>query len=268
VLNMPLSGDFPGFVVAMPSWEALNAHLYDRCMKEDGRPASGRGGTIGALWREEQGHLRPVQRQAYPCCRTVAARATRQGLVTFERNRYSVPTRYSGDRLLVRAFPWEVEITDGQVVVARHPRLYGRGGEQLDPLHYLALLERKPGALDLARPIQQWEAHWSPIYRTYLDALEQARPQEARREFVRVLQLHARYTAATVAAALERAYGLHCWSADGVEQLVHQERDAPPPATMVDLTTAGVPTLTRLAQVQIALPDPHRFDRLFEEVHP
>ena len=248
----------------LPSWEALNAHLYDRCVTEDDRPASGRGGTIGALWHAEQVHLRPVQQHAYPCCRTVAACATRQGLVTFERNRYSVPTRYGGERLLVRAFPWEVEISDGQAVIARHPRLYGHGGEQLDPLHYLALLERKPGALDLARPIQQWSTHWPPIYRTYLDALEQARPQEARREFVRILQLHARYTSATVAAALERAYSLRCWSADGVEQLVHQERDAPPPATTVDLTAAGVPTLTRLAQVQIALPDPHRFDRLFE----
>jgi len=79
---------------------------------------------------------------------------------------------------------------------------------------------------------------------------------------VRILQLHARYTPAVLAAALERAYGLRCWSADGVEQLVHQELDAPPLATTVDLVT--LPTLTRLAQIQIALPAPHRFDQLFE----
>jgi len=252
----------------MPSWEALNAYLYERCVGEDARPASGRGDTIGALGQEERAHLFPLQRHGYPCCRTRATRATRQSLVTFERNRYSVPTRYEGQRLLLRAFPWEVAITDGQTVVARHPRLYGRDGEQLDPLHYLSLLERKAGAFDLARPIQQWSAQWPPIYRTYLDALRQARPQEARREFVRILQLHARYTPAVLAAALERAYGLRCWSADGVEQLVHQELDAPPPATTIDLTAAGVPTLTRLAQIQIALPDPHRFDQLLalEEV--
>ncbi len=127
----------------MPSWEALNAYLYERCVGEDARPASGRGDTIGALGQEERAHLFPLQRHGYPCCRTRAARATRQSLVTFERNRYSVPTRYEGQRLLLRAFPWEVEISDGQTVVARHPRLYGRDGEQLDPLHYLALLERK-----------------------------------------------------------------------------------------------------------------------------
>ncbi len=250
----------------LPSWDALNAYLYERCVAEDARPASGRGGLIGALWHAEQAHLLPLQRHGYPCCRTTAVRATRQGLVTCERNRYSVPTRYGGECLVLRAFPWEVEISDGQTVVARHPRLYGRDGEQLDPLHYLSLLERKPGAFDLARPIQQWAARWPLIYRTYLDALQQTRPREARREFVRILQLHARYTPETLAAALERAYGLRCWSADGVEQLVHQELDAPLLATTVDLTAAGTPTLMRLAQIQIALPDPHRFDRLFEEV--
>lgn len=247
----------------VPSWAALNAALYARCVREDARMASGRGHTIGALWQEEQAHLLPLQRQGYPCCRTVATRATRQGLVTFERNRYSVPTRYGGVRLLLRAFPWEVEISDGQSVIARHPRLYGRDGEHLDPLHYLSLLERKPGAFDLARPIQQWAVQWPPIYRTYLDALQRARPHEARREFVRILQLHARYTPAAIGAALERAYGLCCWSADGVEQLVHQEAGLALPATTVDLVAAGVPTLTRLAQVQIPLPDLHRFDQLY-----
>jgi len=246
-----------------PSWDALNAFLYARCMGEDARPASGRSGSIGALWHEEQASLLPLQRHRYPCCRTVAVCVTRQGLVTFERNRYSVPTRYGGAALLLRAFAWEVEITDGQTVVARHPRLYGRDGEQLDPLHYLALLERKPGAFDLARPLQQWSAQWPPIYRTYLDALREARPQEAQREFVRVLQLHVRYPTATLAAALERAHRLRCWSAAGVEQLVHQESDTPPPVTTVDLN--ALPTLSRLAQIQIALPDPHRFDALFEE---
>lgn len=252
----------------LPSWEALNAYLYECCVREDARPASGRGRTIGALWQEEQAHLLPLQRHGYPCCRTTAVRATRQGLVAFERNRYSVPTRYAGGRLLLRAFPWEVEVTDGATVVARHARLYGRDGEQLDPLHYLALLERKPGAFDLARPIQRWAEHWPPIYRTYLDALRQARPQEARREFVRILQLHARYTPAALTAALERAYGLCCWSADGVEQLVHQQLGVALPATRVDLAAVGGPALTRLAQVQIPLPDPHRFDRLCAEARP
>jgi transposase len=253
------------FLVPVPnaaSWEELNAQLYVRCMDEDGRPASGRGGTIGALWAEERAHLLPPQRHTYPCCRTVPVRATRQALVTFERNRYSVPTRYGGERLLLRAYAWEVEITDGQRVVARHPRLYGRDGEHLDPLHYLHLLERKPGAFDLARPIQQWARDWPPVYGQYLDALRQARPEGATREFVRILQLHVRYEVDVLAAALERALALGCWSADGVEQLVRQAL-APPERPLLGAEMGS--SLGPLPEVTIPLPDLHRFDGLLRE---
>jgi transposase len=251
-------------VPEVATWEELNALLYARCVAEDGRPASGRAGTIGALWAAERAHLWPLQRHAYPCSRTLPVRATRQALVTFERNRYSVPTRYGGERLLLRASAWEVEITDGQRVVARHPRLYGRDGEQLDPLHYLRVLERKPGAFDLARPIRRWAERWPPIYHRYLAALRQARPDGATREFVRILQLHVRYEADVVATALGRAFALSCWSADGVEQLARQVL-APPISPPSDSTPPAA--LTHLPQVSIPLPDLRRFDVLLQEVH-
>jgi hypothetical protein len=37
-------------------------------------------------------------------------------------------------------------------IVAEHPRCWGKGQVIFEPLHHLALLERKPGALDHARP--------------------------------------------------------------------------------------------------------------------
>src|SRR5579884_1800977 len=142
------------FLVPIPqvdSWEALNQLLAERCAAEDARTVPGRAHAIGVLWQQEQARLRPVPRHPFPCCRTVAMKATRQALVSFERNRYSVPSRYAGERLVLRAYPWHVELSDGQTVVARHPRLYGRDGEQLDPLHYLQVLERKPGGFEGAR---------------------------------------------------------------------------------------------------------------------
>lgn len=251
----------------VPSWAALNALLAERCAAEDERTVAGRAAPVGTLWRAEQPALLPRPRHAYPCCRTVPVRATRLGLVTFERNRYSVPARYGGERLLLRAFSWHVEVSDGRTVVARHPRLYGRDGEQLDPLHYLQVLERKPGAFDLARPIQRWAPTWPPVYRQYLDAARGARPEGATREFVRVLQLHARYPQEVLAAAVAQALATRCFSADGVEQFCRQatglaEVGAPP--APIDL--AATPMLTRLAQVRVPLPDLHRFDRLLVPV--
>jgi chromosomal replication initiation ATPase DnaA len=41
--------------------------------------------------------------------------------------------------------------------IARHPRCYGEGVFVADPLHYLALIETKPNALDQAAALQGWE---------------------------------------------------------------------------------------------------------------
>jgi hypothetical protein len=183
------------------------------------------------------------------------------GLVTFERNRYSAPSRSAGERLLLRAFAWQVEITTGQQVVARHPRLYGKNGEQLDPLHYLQVLERKPGAFDHARPMQQWAKTWPPVYAEYLAALRAGRPDGATREFVHILQLHTRFPTDVIAAALTRALSLRCWSADGVEQLVRQGLLPQRSPTAVDPAL-----LARLPAVDIPVPDLRRFDQLLEGV--
>jgi transposase len=245
----------------VPSWEALNGELLRRCVAEDERTVVGRAAPIGTQWEEERPLLLPLQQHPYPCCRTTPVRATRLGIVTFERNRYSVPSRFAGERLLLRAYPWHVEITDGRTVVARHPRLYGKGGEQLDPMHYLSVLERKPGAFEHARPIQQWAKRWPAIYQQYLDALRAARSDGATREFVRILQLHTRFPAETIATALERALALRCWSADGVEQLVRQEVAPSHASTAMDPAV-----LARLPEVDIPLPDLHCFDQLLSEV--
>ena len=41
--------------------------------------------------------------------------------------------------------------------IARHARCWDRERQVFDPIHYLALLERKPGSLDHARPLAGWD---------------------------------------------------------------------------------------------------------------
>lgn len=250
------------FLVPVPqaaSWEARNALLAERCLADQARTVTGRTASIGALLAEERTHALPMPRVPYPCCRTVPVRPTRLGLVTFEHNRYSVPPHVVGCMLVLRAFAWEVVIADGQREVARHPRLYGQGQEQLDPRHYLAVLERKPGAFAHARPILQWAAHWPPVFGTYLMALQTADPDQATRTFVRILQLGLRYGEEPLAAALEAALARSCWQADEVELLLRQAHEPVIPSSVVDLR--ATPTL---AGVTIAPPDLRVFAALTE----
>ena len=42
-------------------------------------------------------------------------------------------------------------------VVAEHLRDWDKENVHYDPVHYLALLERKPGALDFGKPFDDWD---------------------------------------------------------------------------------------------------------------
>ena len=250
------------FLVPVPkaaSWEALNTLLADRCLADQARTAAGRAAAIGTLLEAERAQSLPMPRVPYPCCRTVPVRPTRLGLVTFEHNRYSVPPQVVGRMLLLRAFPWEVVLVDGQAEVARHRRLYGQGQESLDPRHYLGVLERKPGAFAQARPILQWQASWPPVFGTYLAALQEADPEQATRTFLRILHRGLRHGEDALAAALEAALARSCWQADGVEVLLRQAQEPVIPVAPVDLQATPA-----LATVVIAPPDLGVFAALTE----
>ena len=57
----------------------------------------------------------------------------------------------------MKGFVEEVVILCGGIEIARHERSYGTGVFVSDPLHYLALIEIKPNALDQAAALQGWD---------------------------------------------------------------------------------------------------------------
>src|SRR5260370_1538598 len=68
----------------------------------------------------------------------------------------TVPTAYGHREVLVHGYVPEVVIACAAEEIARHPRSYEREDFVFNPLHYLALLERKIGALDQAAPLVGW----------------------------------------------------------------------------------------------------------------
>jgi hypothetical protein len=59
--------------------------------------------------------------------------------------------------VMIRGYVDRVEIVCGSEQIACHRRSYAREDFVFDPLHYLALLEQKPGALDQAAPLAGWQ---------------------------------------------------------------------------------------------------------------
>jgi hypothetical protein len=169
------------------------------------------------MWAREQPHLRPLPAHAYACCVTTSVTLTPYSQVIFETNRYSVPADRATKRLILRAYPFHIDILHEDVLLASHPRCYDREQDVLDPLHYLPLLLKRPGAFDHAKPIRQWQHAWPLAYKRLLLRLRQQWPEgRGVQEFVRILQLHAEHPPALIEAAIEQALSIGCIHADGV----------------------------------------------------
>ena len=63
-----------------------------------------------------------------------------------------------------------------QLAVAEHSRCLGREQDILDPLHYLGLLEQRPGAFEYAIPMRRWRKDWPANYARLLASLRQNKP--------------------------------------------------------------------------------------------
>lgn len=92
------------------------------------------------LWAEERPFLQPVNPRPLDVGRVLTVRASRQFRVTFAANRYSVPARYAGDQLLLKAYPERVCLYHGEELIARHGRCYERHRDRADPDHAKALI--------------------------------------------------------------------------------------------------------------------------------
>jgi hypothetical protein len=159
--------------------------------------------------------------------------------VVLETNRYSVPADKAYRNLVIKAYPFRVDILHLNGVVASHLRSYGREQDILDPLHYLPLLEQRPGAFEHAKPLRRWRKEWPPVYERFLERLQkQGLNGQGIREFVRVLKLHRDHPARMVAQAVEQALEYGCIHADGVELWLRQlsvPDTAPVPLSLVDM---------------------------------
>ena len=223
------------FLVPIPtvaSFEELNWHLVQACLKDDQRRVSRQTETIGQMWERERPCLRSLGPYAYDCCVTKSCRLNSYSLITYETNRYSAPVKRAKRDVSVKAYPFHLDILDGTTLLARHPRSYEREQDLFEPLHYLPLLEQRPGAFDYARPMRQWRKDWPESYHQMLRVLREQWPESGRgvQEFVRVLRLHEDYPAHLVQQAIEQALASGCPHLDGVLHSLHQLTAEPPAA--------------------------------------
>ncbi len=209
------------FLVPLPEFddfEALNTYLV-ACCDRDARERRRRGRTVAELWREEQESLRPLPARLPAACISRLAKVNRRQQVRFAGNWYSVPPRYVGQLVTLRAYVFRVEIAWQDQMVASHIRSYGREEEVLDPHHYLPVLLKKPGAFARATPILRWSL--PPVYEAYHRQLRDRREGQAgTREYIRILMLLQDHPLPAVTAAVEQAATMGVFGYEVVKSLL------------------------------------------------
>lgn len=209
------------FMTPLPiaaSFDALNVTLSERCQARQSERAGRHAETIGERLVADTATIRKLPPTPLEPCEKRAARVSSTALVRYRGNDYSTPTAYGFQDVMVKGFVEEVVILCGREEIARHPRSYGRGVFVFDPLHYLALIETKPNALDQAAPLQGWDLPETFQHLRHL--LEARMGNRGKREFIQVLRLMEAVPKGIVASAVTDAIRLGAIGFDAVKQIV------------------------------------------------
>ena len=232
------------FMVPIPeaeSFDELNARLEAQCRASQTERAGRHAETIGERLVADTAALRALPAVPLEPCEKRSGRVSSTALVRYRCNDYSVPTCYSFQEVMVKGFVDEVVILCAGKVVARHPRSYAEGAFIADPLHYLALIEVKPNALDQAAALQNWDLPEAFQHLRHL--LEARMGNKGKREFIQVLRLLEAIPKEVVTYAVTEAIHLGAIGFDAVKLIALARIERRP----VRLDLAAYPHLPKLA---------------------
>jgi len=229
----------------------LNSWLEEQCVaigKKRQHPEK-KENTVWEMFQAEQQSLVPV-RSLFDGYAERECRVSSTGLISYDRNHYSVSSKVVGQSATVLATADMIQIVKNGEIVGEHLRQFGRGKTIYDPWHYLGLLERKPGALRDGAPFKEWEL---PGGIQQMQRRLLSRPG-GDREFVEILIAARDHGLEITDDACRNALSADTTCSEVVLNLITRELDAPP----ID----PVSTPERLCLSEEPLADCARYDSL------
>lgn len=238
-----------------PDLAALNAWLEGRCIELWSEiPHGSRPGSVADVWAEETSVLMPSP-PAFDGFVEQSKRVSPTCLITFERNRYSVPASFANRPVSLRVYPERIVVAAEGQILCEHHRVIERshsapGKTVYDWRHYLAVVQRKPGALRNGAPFTEM-----PQAFRSLQTLMLKRPG-GDREMADVLSLVLHHDEQAVLQAVELALEAGVPTKTHVLNLLHRLVDGKP------LAAPEVETPQALTLHKEPKADVHRYDGL------
>ena len=234
------------------SLEELNEWLEGECRNHAAiaKHPTYKDKTVDQVFAEEKNNLLALPASLFDGYQESNVRVSSQLLISFDRNRYSVDAMAVGDTVSLRAYANKVIMVLNGTEVGVHQRHLGRDKVIYNPWHYLAVLERKPGALRNGAPFKQWDLPKAiSEVRTILEGRS-----GGDRQFVGILSVVSRYGLEPVAVACTQALSDKTVSSDVILSILSRTHDEPQPEAVL---SAHLPTITLIPVV-----DCSRYDRL------
>jgi transposase len=230
--------------------EALNNWLEDRCKVLWADTAHGRlPGSIADIWEAEKPALMPSP-TAFDGSVELSKRVSPTCLITFDRNRYSVPASFANCAVSLHIYPERLVIVAEGAVICTHVRIIERSHRQpgrviYDWRHYLAVLQRKPGALRNGAPFVDMPKAFRKLQSLML------RKPGGDREMVDILSLVLQHDEQAVLRAVEMALDAGVPTKTHVLNLLHRLVDGTP-TDQPDVTPPSALSLSKEPEANVS----------------
>ena len=234
------------------SFEALNQQLLAECLAYGEHRLQGREQTVNEFFQEEQAGLLPLPAMPFTVTQISSGKVDPYATVRVDKNRYSVPSRYVGFKVQVQMDVDRVELFHTGTRLATHPRVFGNNKWQLNPDHYLELIQQRPGAFQQARPLRQWRQSWPPALERLLGRFQESQGETAGiKDFINVLLLYREHPAEAIRVAVELALDHQISTSDGVKHILLHSHGVPTPAPLRHWPATLLPDLSSYAQLGV-----------------
>ena len=240
---------------SFPDLAALNAWLEQRCIEQWSEiQHGGLPGTVADVQAVEVASLMAPGRP-FDGFVEHAKRVSPTCLVHFERNRYSVPASFANRPVSLRVYPDRLVIAAEGQVLCSHDRIIelshrSVGKTVYDWRHYLAVIQRKPGALRNGAPFAGMPDGFRRLQEHLLKRVG------GDREMVEVLALVLQHDEQAVLCAVELALEAGVPTKTHVLNILHRLVDGKPD------TSARIDAPQALSLLREPKADVERYDAL------
>lgn len=211
----------------VPSLSALNEWFETRCRDWWSlTPHGSQPGTIAEVWAQEVRHLMPMPRP-FDGFVEYSKRVSPTSLVHLDRNRYSVPASFANRPVSLRVYPDRIVVVAEGRAVCEHRRVFARSHDRqsqtiYDWRHYLAVVQRKPGALRNGAPFVELPSAFRTLQQHMLKS------PGGDREMVEILALVLQHDEQAVLSAVEMALEAGVPTKTHILNLLHRLVDGRP----------------------------------------